>query len=125
MAGVSLHSGLPLLIQAYLPQITYEGDNTVMMQACAQGIVKTLTKIMGGTPATGYLEYLNDAQALTERKCTASKVEDFDSIEALEEMMLVRAAYMVGSTAMRLATEPGDQKDNWNEKFQVEVVNMT
>lgn len=102
-AGYSMHSGLPTLVQDYAAQVTYEGDNTVMAQQCSRFLVKSMSRLMKGEKLTGWVSYLNDFQDATELQCIAEKPEDFDSLETQEEMMKVRACYLIGDVCMKMA----------------------
>ena len=75
------------MVKDYAPQCTFEGDNTVMAQQCARGLIKVVTNLMMGKPATGHSEYLNGIQELTQRKCSAKKSSDFANLELLDEAL--------------------------------------
>jgi len=47
-AGYSAWSGIPLLIEDYSPEITYEGDNTVMAQQSFHYLKKLFKKLEKG-----------------------------------------------------------------------------
>lgn len=44
--GFLMYSGLPTLIVDYAPQVTYEGDNVVMVQQSARFLVKAMQGLM-------------------------------------------------------------------------------
>jgi len=124
-AGYSMHSGLPTLAQDYAAQVTYEGDNTVMAQQCARFLVKSMSKLMKGEKLTGWVSYLNNVSEVSEFTCKAEKPEDFDCLETLEEMMMVRACRMIGDTCMKIAQSKEPMQTRWNEMFQQELVDMS
>lgn len=47
-AGYSAWSGLPYLIESYSPEVTYEGDNTVMAQQSFNYLRKMMDKAKKG-----------------------------------------------------------------------------
>ena len=123
-AGYSLHSGLPTLIQDYAGTVTYEGDNTVMAQQCAKFLVKSLGKIMKGEKLTGWVSYLNNVQDITEYKCQAKSPEDFDNLDTLEEMMMVKACFLIGDVCLKMVQGSEHINTKWNEMYQQELVEM-
>ena len=44
-AGYSAWSGIPRLVEDYSPQVTFEGDNTVMAQQSANFLLKKFKQI--------------------------------------------------------------------------------
>ncbi|CAI2360613.1 unnamed protein product [Moneuplotes crassus] len=124
-AGYSMFSGLPGLVQDYAAQVTYEGDNTVMAQQGARFLVKSLGKMMKGETLTGWVSYLNKVYEVTEYKCKAEKPEDFDSLETLEEMLVVKTCFMVGDTCMKMMQGDEPMQTKWNEMYQQELVEMS
>lgn len=44
-AGFTVWSGLPQIIDDYAPEVTYEGDNTVMAQQCANFLLKQAKRV--------------------------------------------------------------------------------
>lgn len=124
-AGYLLASGLPSLVSDYTVQVTYEGDNTVMAQQWARFLVKSLGKLMKGKTLKGWVNYLNRVQEISELKCSAQWPEDFDSLEMQEEMMIVRACYLIGDTWLKLSQSTEPMQTRWNEIYQQELIDMS
>ena len=124
-AGYALSSGLPCLLTDYTAQVTYEGDNTVMAQQWARFLVKSMGKLMKGNSLKGWVSYLNKVQEISEIKCSAKSAEDFDSLEMQEEMMIVRACYLIGDTCLKISQSSEPMQTRWNEVFQQELIEMS
>jgi len=79
-AGFTAWSGIPRIIEEYSPQVTYEGDNTVMAQQSANFLFKELKKAKQGKSRTKHdqvFDYLSHIDELKSMKCSASKSEHF------------------------------------------------
>jgi len=65
-AGYTAWSGIPYLMEDYSPEITFEGDNTVMAQQSFNYLRKLIKKLQNGRiKDKGYFEYLNEIKELT------------------------------------------------------------
>ena len=82
-AGFSAWSGLPQHVLDYSPNVTFEGDNTLLALQASRFLVKTMKKLMKGKPAEGPLAYLNNIQTLLKAKCTATTPDHFLDIDLL------------------------------------------
>lgn len=54
-----------------------------------------------------------------------TKPEDFDSLDILEEMMVVRACYLIGNTCLNMSQGEESMQTKWNEMYQQELVEMS
>ena len=103
-AGFSAHSGLPLIVTDYAPNVTFEGDNTVMAQQASRFIVKNLKNmIKEKSKPTGHLTYLMDIPKLIKAKCTATTSDQFLCLKLLDEALAVRAAFRIKSTFTKMS----------------------
>jgi len=83
-AGFTAWSGIPRIIEDYAPQVTYEGDNTVMAQQSANFLFKELKKAKQGKSRTKHdqvFDYLSHIDELKAKKCPASKADHFLSLD--------------------------------------------
>lgn len=94
-AGFSAYSGLPQLFLDWAPVAIFEGDNTVMAKQNSRYIMKKVKKCQRGKPAKGLFSYINHLNELCTKKSPALTVEDFSTLEHLEECLAVRAAHWV------------------------------
>lgn len=77
-AGFSAWSGLPRLITEYSPNVTFEGDNTVMAQQSCNYLFK-LTKPGSSSPGPVF-DYIWTAEQAVKLRCKAKTVSDFAKI---------------------------------------------
>jgi len=94
-----------------------------MAQQCARFLVKSFAK-MRVEKLTGWVKYLNDIDEVIEYKCKAEKPEDFDCLELLEEMLIVRACFLISDTCMKMMQGDEPMETKWNEMYQQELVEM-
>jgi len=80
---------------------------------------------MKGKTLTGWVSYLNKFQDVSELKCSATKPEDFDCLDIQEEMMIVRACYLISDTSMKFAQSAEPMQTKWNEMYQKELIEMS
>jgi len=95
-AGFTAWSGIPRIIEDYAPQVTYEGDNTVMLQQSANFLFKELKKAKQGKSRTKHdpvFDYLSHIDELKAMKCPASRSEHFLNLNQIEEAIKVNVAY--------------------------------
>ena len=69
-AGFSANSGIPEMISDYFPQVTFEGDTTIMTQQAARFLMKTFKAINRGHEAKYPFAYLNNTKAQIFKVCT-------------------------------------------------------
>ena len=95
-AGYSAWSGIPYLIDSYSPEVTYEGDNTVMAQQSFNYLKKLMEKAKKGIiKEKGYFEYLNEIQLLCGMKCAARDHVYFLSVENIHTALKVNLAVKI------------------------------
>jgi acyl-CoA oxidase len=71
-AGYSAWSGIPQMIDNYSPQVTFEGDNTVMLIQSTRYLKKLYKKARKGTTISSPLfRYLNHVDANLQKVCSA------------------------------------------------------
>lgn len=58
-AAYTAWSGIPYMIDEFNATVTFEGDNTVMLQQSAKYIQKLYKKAKNGEKIEGLMEYLN------------------------------------------------------------------
>ena len=95
-AGYSAWSGIPYLIDDYSPEVTYEGDNTVMAQQSFNYLKKLIKKLQNGRINNlGFFEYLNELQELTKMKCSGRDFTHFLSVENVHTALKVNLAVQI------------------------------
>ena len=98
-AGYSAWSGIPQLIDNYSPQVTFEGDNTVMLIQSTRYLKKLYKKAMNGAKMSSPLfEYLNHVDANLKKVCSAKTPEDLCSPSLILEALEVNACHHIKST---------------------------
>jgi acyl-CoA oxidase len=95
-AGYSAWSGIPFLMEDYSPEITFEGDNTVMAQQSFNYLRKLIKKLQKGPiKDQGYFEYLNEIKNLTTMKCNARDSHHFLILENVHTALKVNLAVQI------------------------------
>lgn len=68
-AGFTEWSGIPVIINRFSPCVTFEGDNTVMLQQSAKYLLKLSKNVRKGEPVDGIFYYLNNLNRLDNLTC--------------------------------------------------------
>jgi len=78
----------------YSPEITFEGDNTVMAQQSFNYLRKLLKKLAKGKQVKdhGFFEYLNEIPTLMNMKCTGRDSSHFLAVENVHTALKVNLA---------------------------------
>ena len=95
-AGYTGWSAIPYEIENYSPNVTFEGDNTVMAQQSTNFLFKQYKKASQGKDRTkldGVFAYLSEVSDLLTKKCSASTPEHFLNLDLVEEALKVNVAY--------------------------------
>ena len=124
--GFSAYAGINTIFNAYSPNVTLEGDNTVMALQVARYLVKCAQYTFKGGKLPGsveYLELLKDADQI--KPCSANSKNDFDSFEELEKAMQVGSVRLIGKALQKLLkfTQEGlPYKEIWDKKVGIDLV---
>lgn len=87
-AGYSAHSGLPQLFYDNSPCPVFEGDNTVLTLQASKFLVKLYKKaVLKNKQLDSPFDYLNKANELSRRICSAKDHKDFFDLNLLEEVL--------------------------------------
>ena len=85
------------MIADYSPEVTYEGDNTVMAQQSFNYLRKLLKKLEDGKiKEQGFFDYLNEISELCKMKCTASNPDYFLNLENIHTALKVKLSVRIG-----------------------------
>lgn len=99
-------SGLPELFASYVPAVTFEGDNTILLLQVAKYLVKAAAQVSKGQRMKGTAEYLNSWQELLSRSCGAQTGEDFRGQEHQVWALQARSARLIFACAKRINSAP-------------------
>mmetsp|Transcript_5432 Transcript_5432/g.9156 ORF Transcript_5432/g.9156 Transcript_5432/m.9156 type:complete len:169 (+) Transcript_5432:1089-1595(+) len=97
-AGYTAWSGLPLIFDDYSPNVTFEGDNTVMAQQCANFLFKQARKALQGKDRTkfdGAFSYLNELKEGKKVTCTVTETHQFLNLDVVEEALKVNLLFKI------------------------------
>lgn len=84
------------MIDNYSPQVTFEGDNTVMLIQSTRYLKKLYQKVRTGTVITSPLfAYLNNIDTNLQKVCSAKTPEDLCSASLILEALEVNASHHV------------------------------
>lgn len=87
--GYSLFSGLPSIYSNQGPAVTYEGDNSVMLQQCGNSLLKSIRGALKGKELPVELQYL--AVTDVNSKSSVRQETDWQNLGRIEETLAVRA----------------------------------
>ncbi|KAF9970886.1 hypothetical protein BGZ73_006266 [Actinomortierella ambigua] len=127
--GFSSFSGLPLLFQDYVPNVTWEGDNYMITQQTGRYLFKSFRdlvakrskgKVSAAAVNNPTLAYLNTYLENPNLKCPAQTASDFLNPEIQLAAYGHRAAYLVAQIVHALDVE----KRTWNS-MQVDIYNAS
>lgn len=92
-AGYTAWSGLPKLIEDYSPNVTFEGDNTVMSQQSCNFLMKHAKKLSedANHKLEPSLNYIRDATTIIKKKCAVSQPDHFLNLDIIDEALKVNA----------------------------------
>ncbi|CDW76918.1 acyl-coenzyme a oxidase [Stylonychia lemnae] len=122
-AGYLSSSGLPSLIQEYAAQVTYEGDNTVMLQQSARYIIDGVSK--NKKYKEDALTYLNDLPQQFLNLPVINKHQDLSKLESVLDALRVRSAFFIHKTindGMKIQKSKMSKAKLINEVFQQDQI---
>ena len=122
--GYSSYSGFTSLAREFSPNVTYEGENTVMALQTARYLLNCLEKLRKGSQVQESVSYLrNLKEILSIQKCQAKAVDDFN-IDVVFDALKANAAYLVYAAAKSLmeGAKDGSFKDSWDKTAGIQLV---
>ena len=117
--GYSQYSGLPGMISEFTPNVTLEGENTVMLLQTARYLIKNLKKLDEGKKITPFLSYLTNYQNDINEKSTISAQTDFHDQEIWRKILKYNAIFRIIEARNKISQglELGSSaKDVWHKK---------
>lgn len=127
--GFSDYSGMPCMIREYSPNVTLEGDNTIMALQTARYLVKCINKATKGGKLMESVDYLRNYQEVVSvQRCTARTKKDFGSFEVIEKAMQATAINLLWDASQKLVKHVQDgmaMKDVWDTKIGISLVEAT
>ena len=125
-AGYSAWSGIPYLIDDYSPEVTYEGDNTVMAQQSFNYLKKQIQKAKTAKVSNlGFFDYLNELPTLVNLKCKARDFTYFLNVGNIHEVLKVNLSVKVLQIQELMQTNKASKKDFTNLHFAAEIVDVS
>ncbi|KAF9931001.1 hypothetical protein FBU30_011006 [Linnemannia zychae] len=127
--GFSVFSGLPLLLQDYVPNVTWEGDNYMITQQTGRYLFKSFRDLVSKRVSGKFsasqinnptLAYLNTYLENPNLKCPATTADQFHNPELQIAAFGHRAASMVAQVVHALDV----QKRTWNSML-VDIYNVS
>ncbi|KAF9904235.1 hypothetical protein BX616_001369 [Lobosporangium transversale] len=127
--GFSSFSGLPLMLQDYAPNVTWEGDNYMITQQTGRYLFKCFRDLVAKRASGKFnaslitnptLAYLNTYLDNPDLKCPATSPAQFHNPEIQLAAYGQRAAYMIAQIVHALDVE----KRSWNSML-VEIYNAS
>ena len=122
--GFSSYSGFTTLTREFSPNVTYEGENTVMALQTARYLLSCLEKLRKGSPVQESVAYLkNIKEILSIKKCQAQSVDDL-TLDVIFDLLQANAAYLVYAAAQALmeGAKEGSFKESWDKHAGIQLV---
>jgi len=123
--GYSDYSGIPSVFRAYSPNVTLEGDNTVMALQTARYLLKAAQKAMNGGRLLGSVEYLKHmTEIVSVQKCNANSKQDFGSLEVIDKALQASAAQLLYKAVQKFAKLMGEgasMKEVWDRRAGIDL----
>jgi acyl-CoA oxidase len=114
------------LIEDYSPSVTFEGDNTVMLQQSSNYLFKLASKVMKkGVKAEGVFSYINELDTLTSQNCAATDYLYFLDIENIELALKVNVAMKLKQIMKKKESSKASKKDFINSIHSLEIVKVS
>eukprot|EP01017_Pseudomicrothorax_dubius_P048973 TRINITY_DN9029_c0_g1_i1.p1 TRINITY_DN9029_c0_g1~~TRINITY_DN9029_c0_g1_i1.p1 ORF type:complete len:674 (+),score=138.82 TRINITY_DN9029_c0_g1_i1:118-2139(+) len=120
--GFSMYSGLPSLIFAVYPNVTLEGDNTLMYLQTARYLISRLQKRDQNLPNNGIDDYLAGIPNIFSKRVKAPQSSDPTAVtvtmEQLKELLEVNSCFIVQSAGQKLMAGVGRGMtllESWNK----------
>lgn len=123
-AGYSAWSSLPRLIEDYSPNVTFEGDNTVMAQQSCKYLLK-MQKQITENPGGSYdpcFNYIKEANTVTKKKCRAKSVNDFLDLDVIEEALKVRVLVKLNYIVKKRDESTLSKNEFMNSEYAQDIV---
>lgn len=117
--GYSQYSGIPGMISEFTPNVTYEGENTVMILQTARYLIKNLKKLDEGKKITPFLTYLTNYKTDVTERCAISNETDFHDQEIWRKILKYNAIFRILEARNKISQglEEGlSAKDVWDKK---------
>lgn len=118
-AGYSAWSGIPRIIEGTTATVTFDGDNTVMLQQSFNFLTKELKHVMEGQKSQ--FSYLNEINETLKKKC---KVKNFLDLDFIEEALKVQVSYGLKIVFEKMKNSTASQKDQVNSLFALDIVKV-
>ncbi len=122
--GFSSYSGFTSLYTEFSPNVTYEGDNTIMALQTARYLLSCLQKARKGSKLQDNVEYLrNFNETLSIQQCLITKTSQL-TLEVIDEILKVNATQMICAAAKSLMENTGksNMKDAWDKKAGIKLI---
>jgi acyl-CoA oxidase len=104
--------------------VTYEGDNTMLLQQSAKYIMKLYKKVKGGERVTDMFEYINDLPNIHTLKSQANSIEDFCQLSHIETNLKAISLLYIEQTMTKFNESQAPKKQKINMLFATNIVKM-
>ena len=125
-AGFSAWSGIPRMIEDYSPNVTFEGDNTVMLQQTCNLLMKYSKKLeqQASLPLPPDFEYMRHTEIFTTKRCGATSAADFLDLDLLEEALKVNLCHKLNQIMLAKKQTKNSKKDFTNLHNALDMVDL-
>lgn len=125
--GYSSYTRLPNLYLDNHVNVTWEGDNSVLLQQTARFLMKSFMRMTQGEPIPyPTLDFLSIADLSEETSKIQSK-EDFKNLDLMEEAMIFLARKIIQDSGIQVQTNlmDYDAYDAWNKSLPFDLENAS
>lgn len=117
--GYSHYSGIPMMILDFAPNVTLEGDNTILLLQVARYLLKSVERVMKGKEPGESAEYFKRASELDGYVCSAGSPKDFMDLELLDKVLAAVSIHASKTAGMKLMADTqsiGNLREAWDTK---------
>ena len=115
------------MIEDYSPNVTFEGDNTVMAQQSCKFLLKMQKKISEnpGSQFDPCFNYIKEANTVTKKKCRAKLMEDFLNLDVIEEALKVRILVKLNYIVKKRDESTLSKNEFMNSVYAEDIVRLS
>ena len=124
--GFSDYSGIPSIFRSYSPNVTLEGDNTVMALQTAKQLVSSAQKAMKGERLFGsitYIELIKDVANM--QQCPVKTKDELCSLDTLNHILQVNSVTLLWRALKKISNYVKEQgipfKEVWDTKVGLDL----
>lgn len=114
-----------MIIDRFSPCVTFEGDNTVMLQQSANYLLKLAKKVRKGEPVDGIFYYLNHLTKIKKLKRRVNSFEDLKDLEKITHLLKSLSLFKIDQTTKLINRSNSSKDEKNNSLFANDIIEMS